>query len=158
MGLVVRITCNGSHFGLSPSEIHRMTGLPPKIVWTMTYSHTPHCRHWQFRDCTRCSNEGIFFWRSSTMKLSETKLYLRSVLLPSGSLGGSCWCTLCNQALFCLEKHSLCRFDFNSHPGHRRRNEVKQLPSVSAFLIIPQKAGWRRPSTSGQGRASVSFS
>ena len=31
---------NGSHFGLPPSEIHRMTGLrmPPKIVWTMTYS------------------------------------------------------------------------------------------------------------------------
>ena len=40
----VRITSwypnfNGSHFGLPPSEIHRMTGLPPKIVWTMTYSH-----------------------------------------------------------------------------------------------------------------------
>ena len=47
MGLV-RITSwypnfNGSHFGLPPSEIHRMTGLPPKIVWTMTYSHRPHC-------------------------------------------------------------------------------------------------------------------
>ena len=46
MGLV-RITSwypnfNGSHFGLPPSEIHRMTGLPPKIVWTMTYSHRPH--------------------------------------------------------------------------------------------------------------------
>ena len=33
---------NGSHFGLPPSEIHNMTGLPPKIVWTMTYSHRPH--------------------------------------------------------------------------------------------------------------------
>ena len=32
---------NGSHFGLPPSEIHRMTGLPPKIVLTMTYSHRP---------------------------------------------------------------------------------------------------------------------
>ena len=36
MGLV-RITSwypdfNGSHFDLQPSEIHRMTGLPPKIV------------------------------------------------------------------------------------------------------------------------------
>ena len=46
MGLV-RITSwypnfNGSHFGLPPSEIHRMTGLPPKIVWNMTYSHRPH--------------------------------------------------------------------------------------------------------------------
>ena len=46
MGLV-RITSwypnfNGSHFGLAPSEIHRMTGLPPQIVWTMTYSHRPH--------------------------------------------------------------------------------------------------------------------
>ena len=46
MGLV-RITSwypnfNGSHFGLPPSEIHRMTGPPPKIVWTMTYSHRPH--------------------------------------------------------------------------------------------------------------------
>ena len=44
---LVRITScypnfNGSHFGLPPSEIHRMTGLPPKIVWTMTYSHRPH--------------------------------------------------------------------------------------------------------------------
>ena len=43
MGLV-RITSwypsfNGSHFGLPPSEIHRMTGLPPQTVWTMTYSH-----------------------------------------------------------------------------------------------------------------------
>ena len=28
--------------GLPPSEIHRMTGLPPKIVWTMTYSHRTH--------------------------------------------------------------------------------------------------------------------
>ena len=47
MGLV-RITSwypnfNGSHFGLPPTEIHRMTGLPPIIVWTMTYSHRPHC-------------------------------------------------------------------------------------------------------------------
>ena len=38
MGLV-RITSwypnsNGSHFGLPPSEIHGMTGLPSKIVWT----------------------------------------------------------------------------------------------------------------------------
>ena len=46
MGLV-RITSwypnfNGGHFGLPPSEIHRMPGLPPKIVWTMTYSHGPH--------------------------------------------------------------------------------------------------------------------
>ena len=42
---LVRITSwypnfNGSHFGLPPSEIHRMTGLPPKIVWTMTYSQS----------------------------------------------------------------------------------------------------------------------
>ena len=47
MGLV-RITpwypnFNGSHFGLPPSEINRMTGQPPKIVWTMTYPHRPHC-------------------------------------------------------------------------------------------------------------------
>ena len=47
MGLV-RITSwypnfNGSHFGLSPCEIHKMTGLPPKIVWTMTCLHRPHC-------------------------------------------------------------------------------------------------------------------
>ena len=50
MGLV-RITSwypnfNGSHFDLPPSEIHRMTGLPPKIAWTMTYSHRPHYRCW----------------------------------------------------------------------------------------------------------------
>ena len=46
MGLV-RITSwyqnfNVSRFGLPPSEIHRMTGLPPQIAWTMTYSHRPH--------------------------------------------------------------------------------------------------------------------
>ena len=46
MGLV-RITSwypnfNGSHFGLPPSEILRITGLPPKIACTMTYSHVPH--------------------------------------------------------------------------------------------------------------------
>ena len=38
---LVRITSwypnfNGSHFGLPPSEINKMTGLPPKIVRTMT--------------------------------------------------------------------------------------------------------------------------
>ena len=33
---------NGSHFGLPPSSIHRMTGLGGKIVWTMTHSHKPH--------------------------------------------------------------------------------------------------------------------
>ena len=35
---------NGSHFGLPPRSIHRyrLTGLPPKMVWTMTYSHKPH--------------------------------------------------------------------------------------------------------------------
>ena len=37
-------TFNGSHFDLPPSEIHRMTGLPPKITCTMTYWHRPHCR------------------------------------------------------------------------------------------------------------------
>ena len=37
---------NGSHFDLPPSEIHRlMTGLPPQIVWSMTYSHRPHWSH-----------------------------------------------------------------------------------------------------------------
>ena len=35
---------NGSHFGLPPSEIKRMTGLPPKIARTMTYSHRAHSR------------------------------------------------------------------------------------------------------------------
>ena len=44
--VLVRITSwypnfNGSHFGLPSSEIHRMTGLPPQTVWTMTYSHSP---------------------------------------------------------------------------------------------------------------------
>ena len=33
---------NGNHFGLPPSEIHRMTGLGGKMAWTMTYSHRPH--------------------------------------------------------------------------------------------------------------------
>ena len=48
---------NGSHFGLPPSEIHRMTGLPPKIVWTMTYSHRPRsfvddaCLQCQYTHC-----------------------------------------------------------------------------------------------------------
>ena len=46
----VRITSwypkiNGSHFGLPPSSIHRMTGLGGKFVWSklMMYSHWPHC-------------------------------------------------------------------------------------------------------------------
>ena len=47
---------HGNHFGLPPSEIHKMTGLPPKIVWTMTYSHRPHLiysflTNWRWR-CT----------------------------------------------------------------------------------------------------------
>ena len=38
---LVRITSwypnfNRSHFGLPPSDINRMTGLPPKVVWTTT--------------------------------------------------------------------------------------------------------------------------
>ena len=28
----------GSHFGLPPSEIDKMTGQPPKVMWTMNYS------------------------------------------------------------------------------------------------------------------------
>ena len=48
---LVRITSwypnfNGSHFGLPPSEIHKMTRLPPKIVWTIAYSHRPHSVHY----------------------------------------------------------------------------------------------------------------
>ena len=35
-------TINGSHFGLPPSSIHKMTGLGGKMVWTMTYAHRPH--------------------------------------------------------------------------------------------------------------------
>ena len=36
---------NGSHFGLPPSSIHRMTGLGGKFVWTVTYIHTgPICQ------------------------------------------------------------------------------------------------------------------
>ena len=48
---------NGSHFGLPPSEMHRMNGLPPKTVWTMTYSHRPHC--W---------NRPIAQWRHASCK------------------------------------------------------------------------------------------
>ena len=53
MGLV-RITSwypnfNGSHFGLPPSEIHRMAGPPHKIVWTMAYSHRPHLKMQSFK-------------------------------------------------------------------------------------------------------------
>ena len=33
---------NGSHFGLPPSSIHKMTRLSDKMVWTMTYAHRPH--------------------------------------------------------------------------------------------------------------------
>ena len=33
---------NGSHFGLSPSSIHRMTGLGDKMVWTVSYLHRHH--------------------------------------------------------------------------------------------------------------------
>ena len=42
----VRITSlypnfNGSHFGLPPGSIHKMTGLGGKMVWTMTQAHRP---------------------------------------------------------------------------------------------------------------------
>ena len=43
---------NGSHFGLPPSEIHRIPDLPPKIVWTMTYSHRPHPKNGIKRRCS----------------------------------------------------------------------------------------------------------
>ena len=33
---------NGSHFGLPPSSIHRMTGLGGNFPYTMTYAHRPH--------------------------------------------------------------------------------------------------------------------
>ena len=33
---------NGSHFGLPPSSMHRMTGLGGNFVWTMMYLHRPH--------------------------------------------------------------------------------------------------------------------
>ena len=44
---VVRITSlnlkfNGSHFGLPPSSIHRMTGLGGNFPYAMTYAHGPH--------------------------------------------------------------------------------------------------------------------
>ena len=43
----VRITSlypkfNGSHFGLPPSSMHKMTGLGGKMVWMMMYAHRPH--------------------------------------------------------------------------------------------------------------------
>ena len=34
---------NGSHFGLPPSSIHRMTGLCGNFPYTMTYAHSSHC-------------------------------------------------------------------------------------------------------------------
>ena len=87
MGLV-RITSwypnfNGSHFGLPPSEIHRMTRPPPKIVWTMTYSHRPHPN----RNVTRNSN-------GKTVKQTAEKLARASicdVMVPH-------WCHLATMA------------------------------------------------------------
>ena len=49
---------NGSHFGLPPTWIHRMTTLPPKLVWTMTYSHRPH----YFAKCTWCAWQQMLLW------------------------------------------------------------------------------------------------
>ena len=67
MGLV-RITSqypnfNGSHFGLPPSEIHRMTGLPPKIVWTMVYSHRPHFKKLRPKITKIASRGSLLRWR-----------------------------------------------------------------------------------------------
>ena len=46
MGAVRNTSCypklNGSHFGLPPSSIHRMTALGGNFVWAMTYSHRPN--------------------------------------------------------------------------------------------------------------------
>ena len=82
MGLV-RITSwypnfNGSHFGLPPSVIHRMTGLPPKIVWTMTYSHRPHSRSFW----CRCCRGGI----SSSSSLPTTVCMKKKTLSSSVEL------------------------------------------------------------------------
>ena len=49
---------NGSHFGLPLIKIHRMTGLPPKIVWTMMYSHRP--KNWQYIDKAPFSSKPAF--------------------------------------------------------------------------------------------------
>ena len=75
MGLV-RITSwysnfNGSHFGLLPSEIHRMTGLPPKIVWTMTYLHRPHCLAWYPFADQRNLSETVWIDESIDRELSQ---------------------------------------------------------------------------------------
>ena len=33
---------NGSHFGLQPSSIEKITGLGGKMMWTMTHANMPH--------------------------------------------------------------------------------------------------------------------
>ena len=79
---------NGSHFGLPPSEIHRMTGLPPKIVWAMTYSHRPHLRalyefwnSWSYRDSHFVCSLGTLVWsshgRKRTLRLVMFCLYVK---------------------------------------------------------------------------------
>ena len=78
MGLV-RITSwypnfNGSLFDLPPSEIQRMTGLPPKIVWTMTYSHRPHCKHVHL--CTL--NKMCTLWQENQLGREEEIVYQKS--------------------------------------------------------------------------------
>ena len=75
---IVRITSwypnfNGSHFGLPPREIHRMTGLSPKIVWTMTYPHRLHCFTHETWSQT-ADSRGALFWLmwASSVQCSET--------------------------------------------------------------------------------------
>ena len=86
-----RASYNRSHFGLPPncSEIFKMTGLPPKIVWTMTYSYRPHrpwclfgvclaSRHFSKRNRRRPTaalNEALFLSPSSFSRLINAFLW-----------------------------------------------------------------------------------
>ena len=81
----VRITSlnpkfNGSHFGLPPSSIQRLTGLGGKFPCTMTYAHGPH-----FGDC---QFHGSIFRR----KFTSTLLSVFTI-----------------EHWFCLEEHPLCK-------------------------------------------------
>ena len=77
---------NGSHFGLPPSSTHRITGLGVKMVWTMTYSHSPHffpLTFWTFSEvgfspslfehcsiapCAPCEDPPVYFLPLGTQR------------------------------------------------------------------------------------------
>ena len=86
---------NGSHFGLPPSSIHRMTGLGGKMVWTMTYSQRPHLDtavRSDAEDCDSTTHQGLMHLPTDRRK--ETHHTTLTETPHTATLSCSAWWTL----------------------------------------------------------------